>query len=179
MTRLHLPILDAAVRAPLVRLHRAVDAMTAPLHALHGERLRCARGCSACCVDDLTVFALEAAEIVAHHADLLENAAPHPEGACAFLDAEGACRIYAQRPYVCRTQGLPLRWLEEQDQEPVELRDICELNFGDETATPITELPAEQCFTLGPVEARLHEEAERAGAAERVSLRELFRIRAS
>ena len=34
-----------------------------------------------------------------------------PEGACAFLDGEGGCRVYPDRPYVCRTQGLPLRWI--------------------------------------------------------------------
>ena len=120
------------------------------------------------------MFALEAAEIVQHHAELLESGEPHPEGACAFLDAEGACRIYAQRPYVCRTQGLPLRWLEEQHDEVVELRDICELNFVDEHETPLAALPAAQCFTLGPVEQRLREQAEQAGAAERIPLRSLF-----
>ena len=120
------------------------------------------------------MFALEAARIVEHHAELLATGAPHAEGACAFLDAEGACRIYAQRPYVCRTQGLPLRWVEEQHGIDVELRDICPLNLGEPDATPLTELPPEHCFTLGPVEERLREQAEQAGAAERVSLRSLF-----
>lgn len=172
--RVHLPLLDDNAHAQIDRLHRAVDMMAAPLVARHGERLQCKRGCHACCVDNLTVFALEAAEIAVHHAELLESSEPGPEGACAFLDPEGACRIYEHRPYVCRTQGLPLRWLEEQDGDVVELRDICELNFVDALETPLAELPAEHCFTLGPVEQRLREQAEQAGAAERISLRSLF-----
>ena len=173
--RVLLPILDDHARSQLARLHRATDALIAPLVAMHGDRLQCKRGCHACCVDGLTVFALEAANIAEHHAELLETAERHPEGACAFLDPAGACRIYAQRPYVCRSQGLPLRWLEEQQGDPVELRDICELNMAEERDTPLTELPADQCFTIGPVEERLREQAQSAGASERVTLRSLFR----
>jgi uncharacterized protein len=171
---MRLPIVSEPARAQLARLHGAVDAMAAPLVALHGERLKCARGCHACCVDDITVFALEAAQIIEHHAELLANGIPHPEGACAFLDLEGACRIYAHRPYVCRTQGLPLRWIEERDEDLVELRDCCELNLND-AGVPITELPADACFTLGPVEQRLHEQAEHAQASDRIPLRALFK----
>jgi Fe-S-cluster containining protein len=173
-SRVRLPLVSEQAQSQLARLHGAVDAMIAPLAALHGDRLQCARGCHACCIDGLTVFALEAARIVEHHAELLETGVPHPEGACAFLDPDGACRIYAQRPYVCRTQGLPLRWIEEQDEDLVELRDCCELNLQDD-GTPLTELPAEQCFTLGPVEVRLREQAEQAQADARIALRSLFK----
>jgi Fe-S-cluster containining protein len=172
--RVRLPLLDDNARAQIDRLHRAVDMMAAPLIAMHGDRLQCKRGCHACCVDELTVFALEAAEIAAHHAELLESGEPGPDGACAFLDAQGACRIYEHRPYVCRTQGLPLRWLEEQGGEVVELRDICELNFVDARETPLAHLSETQCFTLGPVEQRLRDQAEHASAAERIPLRSLF-----
>src|SRR5262245_46152814 len=91
-------------------LHDEVDARAAALAQRHAGRLRCGRGCSACCVDELTVFEVEAERIRRAHTDLLVSGEPHAAGACAFLDAHGACRIYADRPYVCRTQGLPLRW---------------------------------------------------------------------
>jgi Fe-S-cluster containining protein len=169
-----LPLIDDAARAQLARLHRAVDSMVVPLVELHGARLQCKRGCHACCVDGLTVFALEAVQIAEHHRELLESGEPGPQGACAFLDAEGGCRIYAQRPYVCRTQGLPLRWVEASNDEVVEQRDVCELNFVDEQETLVA-LPAAQCFTLGPVEERLREQAEQANATERIPLRSLFR----
>ena len=108
-----------------------------------------------CCVDDLTVFEVEAANIRQAHQDLLETATPHATGACAFLDHEGACRIYENRPYVCRTQGLPLRWLDEDASgEFIEFRDICPLNDeGD--VEPIEDLPADECWSIGPVEERL------------------------
>lgn len=170
-------------RDAVERVHADVDRAVRRLTVLHAERLRCARGCHDCCVDDLTVFQIEADRIRAHHAELLAVGAPHPEGACAFLDAEGACRVYEQRPYVCRTQGLPLRWIDEVDGELAELRDICPLNDGGE---PIEALPEDACWELGPIEERLGRvEVEQGDAAAgsggssrvrvRVRLRDLFR----
>src|ERR1017187_2639898 len=89
----------------LAPLYAALDRETLRLHVLHAERLQCRRGGSSCCVDELTVFDVEAESIRRHHADLLRTGTPHVQGACAFLDGEGACRIYPQRPYVCRSQG--------------------------------------------------------------------------
>ena len=158
----------------LERLRREVDAETARLARVHRERLQCRRGCSGCCVDDLRVFEIEAESIRRHHAELLAREAPHPPGACAFLDAEGACRIYANRPYVCRTQGLPLRWIQEDEGDggTRELRDICPL---DESGPALEGLPAEECWPLGPTEARLAEIQSRAGGGQgRVRLRDLF-----
>jgi Fe-S-cluster containining protein len=160
--------------APLLRLHAEVDERAAELAATHGARLQCKRGCSACCVDDLSVFAVEAERIRAHHPELLALATPHPEGACAFLGADGACRIYADRPYVCRTQGLPLRWIDEERE--AELRDVCPLNEPGEPA--LEALPESACWTLGETEAALAELQRAFGAAgERVALRALFEQR--
>jgi hypothetical protein len=101
---------------------------------------------------------------------MLEEGIPHAPGACAFLDAEGCCRVYDERPYVCRTQGLPLRWIEEDNGgSPVEARDICPLN--DERGPPLEELAADAMWSIGPFEARLR---ERSPDGARVSLRELF-----
>src|SRR3954453_10454684 len=93
--------------AAITSLHAEVDVETHRLHVLHAARLECRHGCSSCCVDGLTVFDVEAELIRRGHRDLLATGVPHAAGACAFLDSEGACRIYAERPYVCRTQGLP------------------------------------------------------------------------
>lgn len=154
-------------------LHAEVDREARRLHVLHEARLHCRRGCSACCVDDLTVFEVEAEPIRRQHEELLASGTPHAEGACAFLDDEGACRIYAERPYVCRTQGLPLRWLEERDHDEVELRDICSLNDEGE---PIEELEPDACWTIGPFEERLARlQLAVTDAPTRVRLRDLFR----
>jgi Fe-S-cluster containining protein len=156
----------------LARFYRQVDDLAAHLREAHAARLKCGRGCSSCCADDLNVYQIEAENIRAQYPSVLMET-PHPAGVCAFLDDAGACRIYASRPYVCRTQGLPLRWLEETDEETfVELRDICPLN---EAGEPIEELPEETCWTIGPFEQTLAQlQYAQDKTMPRVALRDLF-----
>jgi uncharacterized protein len=162
------------------RLHAVVDEAAGPVAQSNAGRLQCRKGCAECCTDGLTVFAIEAAVLRRHHAELLERAEPHAAGACAFLDRDGSCRVYAHRPYVCRTQGLPLRWIEEvtedegSEAEIVESRDICPKNV--EGGPPLDELAAEECWTIGPFEQRLADRQASLddGRGERVALRSLF-----
>ncbi len=159
-------------RSPVERLHAAVDRRVRVLAKRHRERLRCGLGCASCCEDDLTVFDVEAERIRAEFSAVLRET-PHPEGACAFLDERGACRIYTARPFVCRTQGLPFRWIGETDDgELVEYRDICPLNETDE---PVEEIASDDCFTLGETEDRLRAlQMASTGNLARVRLRDLF-----
>jgi Fe-S-cluster containining protein len=181
-SRGHAPAQDAADAVALVaRLHARVDAEVAPLSRRWASRLRCGLGCTGCCSDDLTVFEVEAERIRREHPEVLRQE-PGPTGACAFLDAAGACRVYAARPYVCRTQGLPLRWLEGDSEH----RDICPLNDAGEPALEVMEPDA--CWTLGPweetlaaVQLRRSREVSAPGAGgdvgvglTRVALRSLF-----
>ncbi len=153
------------------QLHRLVDELTASLVLHHRARLQCSVGCSDCCVDDITVFEVEA-ELIRRRAPEVLVDAPGGGGGCAFLDEDQACRIYEHRPYVCRTHGLPLRWLDEDADDVFEARDICELNA---TAAPLAALLAERCWTIGPVGARLRGAQGRYGLEEeRVALRALF-----
>jgi hypothetical protein len=155
------------------RFHDVVDELAADVAKKNVDRLVCRAGCAGCCTDGLTVFEIEAARICDKHRALVEEEAPHPEGACAFLDANGRCRVYDERPYVCRTQGLPLRWIEADDNgSPSEVRDICPLN--DERGPPLEELPPDAMWSIGPFEARLR---ARSADGKRVALRDLFRKR--
>lgn len=141
----------------------------------HGPRLNCRIGCCRCCVDELTVFEVEAMHIRQSFPELVEEGEPHAEGACAFLGSRGDCRIYEARPYVCRTQGLPLRWIEEiSEEEIVEMRDICPLN---EPGLPVEELSEDLCWSIGPVEERLArlQASIDGGRLRRIQLRSLFR----
>jgi Fe-S-cluster containining protein len=151
----------------LDRIHEDVDRRAAALTERHRGQMVCGRGCSACCIDGLTVFEVEAEKIRRGAAELLASGTPHASGACAFLGGEGECRIYALRPYVCRTQGLPLRWIDEEAE--VEYRDVCELN-----EIPVESLDPDDCWTLGETEERL---ARLQGDGKRVALRELFGVR--
>jgi hypothetical protein len=160
----------------LVRLHHEADARAAELGRKHARRLLCGNGCHECCIDDITVFPVEAEHIRRHHQGLLEVGRPHPRGRCAFLGDRGSCRIYDHRPYVCRSQGLPLRWIDDDaPARPVERRDICPLN--DVAAEPLERIPESDCWTIGPFESRLRRLQVEFGGEPlaRVPLRSLFR----
>ncbi len=156
-------------------LHDEIDREAARLEEIHRGRLQCGRGCSACCLDGLTVRAVEAERIRTAHPVLLREGRPGPVGACAFLDADGSCRIYADRPSVCRSQGLPLRILFETEEGEIdERRDVCALNL--EGGPPLEALDDEACWLVGPFELRLEAIDEAFGGedAPRVALRSLF-----
>lgn len=163
-----------AVLKELEAFYREIAEAARELDEIHRNRLRCAKGCASCCVDDLSVYEIEAENIRRHHAELLASGSPHPGGACAFLDQTGACRIYPHRPYVCRTQGYPLRWFAAgPDGDEVEWRDICPIN---EDERPIIELLPQDCWTIGPAEERLAQlqTALPGGRMCRIRLRDLF-----
>jgi hypothetical protein len=130
-----------------------VDAFGAKVHAERDADMQCAPGCAACCDVALTVCATEAAPIreavaalpldararLAARAVALEGR----DGPCVMLE-DGRCVVYAARPLVCRTQGLPLAY--PPGFVPVEAvrgRDArghdltwCPLNFRDDTPRP-------------------------------------------
>lgn len=155
------------------RLHAAVEEVAAPVAAANAARLTCRAGCSDCCQDGLTVFAIEAAVLERHYPDLLAEGTAHAEGGCAFLDDGGSCRVYTHRPYVCRTQGLPLRWLSEDEEtgDIIEDRDICPKN---DDGPSLETLDDDACWTLGPFEQRLADRQAEVDEGARVSLRGLF-----
>lgn len=163
----------------LINFYKEVDKLTSKLNERHKSRLNCKAGCFTCCVDYITVFEVEAEFIKQNYVDLLKSEPPHSEGLYAFLNDKGECRIYEHRPYVCRTQGLPLRWLEEiNEEELIDMRDICPLN---EEGEPIVNLKIEDCWTIGPFEeklANIQMNYEKQTTAEnkitRIELRKLF-----
>ena len=129
--------------------HRALvqktDAFDEAVRARRADDMKCAPGCSACCQAQLTVSDVEAA-LLTEGIALLDSAslarlrargaAAHAAGPCAFLEEDGRCAVYASRPLVCRTQGLPMRYDEgltpEQTfgkSEKNEPLTWCPLNF--------------------------------------------------
>lgn len=109
-------------------LRAKVDAFAERVGQRRADSMQCRAGCSGCChahleVCDVEVEAIEAALAAldeAARADLgrrlRERSAEDPR--CALLDDDGRCVVYAGRPLVCRTQGLPLRY--PVDTIPVE-----------------------------------------------------------
>lgn len=166
-----------AVLPIIENYHRDVNEALKPLNWQHESQLQCKEGCSDCCQDEITVFEVEAVVITEHYSDLLESGSPHAKGKCAFLGSQGECRIYEHRPYVCRSQGLPLRWIDEDESgELAEYRDICPLN---DTPDFLETLEVEDCWTIGPAEETLQQiQVENQPAGEepkRLLLRDLFK----
>ncbi len=97
----------------------------------HGEQIACRPGCCDCCRLQ-TVFAVEAMVL----ALALEDLPPEEltalqaevrtveDGECPLLQG-GLCRIYAARPLICRTHGLPLL-VEDEEGRRI---DYCPQNF--------------------------------------------------
>ncbi len=112
---------EAVSRLP--ELHAKVDAFFARAVARHGDDMQCHTGCSDCCRVRLTITGVEAAAIrdeIARWPAAQRRALAAPDAdadRCAALDAAGRCRIYAARPIVCRSHGVPIRM--RRDSLPV------------------------------------------------------------
>jgi Fe-S-cluster containining protein len=111
-----------------------VDRFAADVSERYASQLACRRGCDACCTH-IGVFAVEALVLALalsalppeEAAGLRKRAERMREGADCPLLAEGVCLLYAARPIICRTQGLPLLVTEGEGRRV----DHCPLNFRD------------------------------------------------
>jgi hypothetical protein len=98
-----------------------------------GAHIACRAGCSGCC-RHLSLFRVEAVALVRtlndlpaeHAARIREHAAQNLPGDPCPLLANGHCLLYAARPIICRTHGLPLLTRQENGTQ---LIDFCPLNF--------------------------------------------------
>ena len=94
-----------------------VDAFFTRVHDRYGSDMQCSSGCSDCCHVRLTVTPVEAQAIrdevarwpAEQRAELASAAFAVPPDRCAALDERGRCRIYAARPFVCRSHGAPIK----------------------------------------------------------------------
>lgn len=108
-------------------IHKTIDEYNEEVfsHPLVKELSPCRRGCTACCHTQVSVTADEAELLIMrvnngliidkerlkslmHAGDDARKyfAIPYKERACIFLDSAGACRVYEDRPAVCRTNAV-------------------------------------------------------------------------
>jgi Fe-S-cluster containining protein len=92
-----------------------VDALGQRIETEFRAQIACRRGCDACC-RHLSLFWVEGVALALALDELSEPVAAEirerarraaADGPCPLLDA-GACLLYAARPIICRTHGLPL-----------------------------------------------------------------------
>jgi Fe-S-cluster containining protein len=108
-------------------VHNVVDEYNQKVfsHPILKELMPCKTGCTGCCHTQVSVTEDEA-ELLAHNISngvdinykLLEHQAlagnnsdtffalPYKERKCVFLDDNGACKVYKDRPSVCRTNAV-------------------------------------------------------------------------
>jgi Fe-S-cluster containining protein len=122
-----------------------VDDFAARVQASHADEMSCRVGCDGCCRTRLTVTSLEAEAIRralsaiaaiapqtrASIASLTARAADPANPRCAALDDDGRCTIYAARPLVCRSHGVPIRVRSHSGSKKARLPVVqaCALNF--------------------------------------------------
>ena len=110
------------------QLLEQVDKWTAEMVQRYRSHLECRKGCDLCCQRKFSVSAVEAYNIATLFRQLparLQRAVHKPKSSCAFL-VKGACSVYAARPIICRTYGLPSLHRNEKAEAEI---SWCELNF--------------------------------------------------
>ncbi|HJX30576.1 MAG TPA: YkgJ family cysteine cluster protein [Thermodesulfobacteriota bacterium] len=116
------------------KLLNKVDEFSSRIIKRYRKHISCGYGCSDCCQQNLNLFPLEYSFLQKGFSRLPEpmqkivrNRAAQGLGdytPCVLLN-HGACVLYARRPIICRTHGLPL-FIKEGDKER---RDCCPKNF--------------------------------------------------
>lgn len=115
------------------------DAFFARVEERHGDQMLCGSGCFDCCLVKLSVTPVEGAvieELLATlpaeaRARLAERAKRDDPDRCAALEDDGRCAIYAGRPLVCRSHGVPIR---QRDARGEIVVDTCFRNFAEHGA---------------------------------------------
>jgi uncharacterized protein len=129
-------------RARLFELFAKVDAFFGRAAARFpgADGITCHAGCADCCRRRFSVTAVEA-EVISEGLASLPSAAREAlarrarsgdPGTCPALEDDGRCAVYAFRPVICRTHGLPIRFAAEPGAGPRQLPivDACPKNFG-------------------------------------------------
>ncbi len=131
-------------RARLDALFAKIEAFFTAATAREGAALTCHAGCDDCCRRRFTVTGIEAAVIreglaalpAERRQALAIRAREGDLDVCPALDGDGRCAIYAHRPVICRTHGLPLRFTELHGGRSLPMLDACPKNFvGQDLAT--------------------------------------------
>ncbi len=120
-----------------LELAAKVDQFFSQTSARVGDQMVCASGCADCCQGHLTVTSMEAAVILdglatmpgPARAQLAARGAKPSDTRCAALDQQDRCGIYAWRPLVCRSHGVPVR-VTAETPGALPMVQVCPKNFS-------------------------------------------------
>lgn len=123
------------------KLQDNLNSRIAELEKIHEKHITCKNKCSACCMNfgilPIEFYAIKNAlgnQIFTQNSNNLEE--------CALLQ-NNSCSIYKFRPFICRTQGLPNVYF--NDETEVWDLSVCELNFTNVNESYFTE---ENCLFM-------------------------------
>lgn len=173
---------------PLLRLAGLAGKVDQEFAAIHDRRracMQCRSGCSDCCRARLSITRVEEAFLRRGLAQLPESTRRDMAAAardktremCPALDAQGRCRVYASRPLICRSYGVPLRHRREVSLVNPPILDVCDKNFLD---IRLKALPAADVFDQTDLDATVSkidaDYCERNGlpAGERVPIAQIL-----
>src|ERR1035437_2770011 len=97
-----------------------IDALWRVIESALGEQITCSEGCSSCC-RDITIFPVEAAALreamdalpILEAESIRRHVALNASDERCPLLSHHHCLLYASRPIICRTHGLPIIYTEE------------------------------------------------------------------
>jgi len=123
----------------LTALAQQADAEFAVLQQRHAAQMQCRAGCSDCCRARLSITRVEEAFLRRglttltdeRRAELASRTREENREMCPALDDDGRCGIYAFRPLICRSYGVPLRHRRAVPLVNPPIVDSCDLNFSD------------------------------------------------
>lgn len=121
------------------QLVERVDALCSSIERALGGQITCSAGCSDCCTA-ITLFPVEAAAIQSalaalpaeEAAAIRRHVAEQAGGERCPLLSSHRCLLYAARPIICRTHGLPILVTEGNSQRV----DCCPLNLTASESLP-------------------------------------------
>lgn len=131
-------------------LRNNIDKRSEQLEKQHKKHIKCKAGCDLCCMD-YSIFPVEFYSIV----DALQETEKQPKTSvdtdpskCIFLNNH-QCEIYTERPIICRTHGLPLLFMNEDNDWEL---SACELNF---TGFDLEDFSEENTFSQDKFNSKL------------------------
>ena len=157
-----------------------VDALCHGILEVLADRITCSEGCSDCCTA-ITLFPVEAAALRAalealpadRQSAILQHVAEHAgDERCPLLEHH-RCLLYAARPIICRTHGLPIIYGEESPRTI----DCCPLNTVEEESVPgsaVIDLDRLNTLLVA-VNALYLSQADLAGLPERLTIAEALK----
>lgn len=102
---------------------KRVDERCNELAAEHQAHMQCRKGCDLCCMN-YRIFPVEYFSMKQALESKPVSTRESVDCGCVFLK-DHVCQIYEHRPVICRTHGLPLLFLNDEQWE----LSTCELNF--------------------------------------------------